>query len=1034
MKIWLSLAALLCVVLVASATVAPTPHASKTSAPTTGAPKTEAPKTEAPKPTNHTHNNKTTEAPKTDSPKPTNHTGGSKGKSPALSEHAAIALLVIIPLAGFAFAMVWWVIISKITVDPDVQDSQELNDSTQLIAGGSRGVQHSTEEMEEMLVIRKRLHALAELVTDGAKTFLFAEYRYMGVFVIAFSLIIFLLLGLSQPMPDGIPRSDYWMNAFLTTVSFIIGCLTSIFSGWIGMRIAVYTNSRCTLKAFQHIYDANKRWKNAHDNRPVEEDDEVEYTTEQDGLTDQGLAFNSAFQTAFRGGLVMGFALTSAGVFALFITIMLFKPYFYAYGETGKNAWKNYENLYEVVAAFGLGGSSIACFGRVGGGIYTKAADVGADLVGKVEKDIPEDDPRNPGVLADCVGDNVGDIAGMGSDLFGSFGEATCAALVCSAACPQLLEHFSSMMFPLLITVAGLIACFFTSFIASNFSTVSRKQDIEPTLKNQLLISTILTSGLVILFAGICLPTDFDLQFAFYPKNLPAGYQVNSSHKAHWWSALICVLCGLWAGLAIGYITEYYTSNEASPTKEVAEVCETGAATCVIYGLALGYLSVIVPVFLMAATIYVSYNLCLLYGFSLAALGILSTMSIGLTIDAYGPIADNAGGLAEMSSMQANVRAVTDALDAAGNTTAAIGKGFAISSAAMVGLALYGAFVTRCFKDNKDNVIYNGVNIIDGRVLAGLLIGAMLPYWFSALTMKSVGIAAKGMIMEIRRQFKEPALRATLKDPNWSIPVDVLCDPERRLTDPGIPKYNECVKIATDSSLREMLPPGALVMLAPIVCGIFLGKEALAGLLPGSFVSGVQMAISSSNTGGSWDNAKKYVESRQGHRVIDEAGQYAGNGISKFYRILDIFEFDTTGKLLDGLTEEQKDAECKIYLYKKASETILITNQMENLPQQYQKDLWKNLAQEDKQAFYEMVFADFKDIKEAAVIGDTVGDPLKDTSGPALNILMKLMAIISVVFAPVFMSESKLSGVLFDRWWGDFNADPFQHLSKDTTL
>ena len=1025
---------------------------------------------------------------------------GGKGDDVVLSEAATNAIIAVVPVVMFAFAMIWWYMVSKIEVWVDNNEGNQGSDETQPLAGQNVNGGAVSEFAETC----ERLHALATCVSEGAETFLFAEYRYMALFMVGFSLIIVLLLGSSMKAPetyrhehngtatsnktvtfdaaDG-AKKDLWINATLSAVSFLIGCIASIISGWIGMKIAVYTNSRAAFFAFKHVDEANRIHKQSgHD---VPKNDEITYSGA--AAEEQGKGFAGAFQTAFRGGLVMGFALTSLGVFSLFITILMFKGHFctveqFAAAVAAKAAGivyadsglangcdiedpRSYKQLFESVAAFGLGGSSIACFGRVGGGIYTKAADVGADLVGKVEKDIPEDDPRNPGVLADCVGDNVGDIAGMGSDLFGSFGEATCAALVCSSASNELIAEWSAMMFPLMITIAGLIACFLTSFKASNFAKVTSKKEIEPELKMQLVLSTILTTGFVTLFAYLCLPAKFELDYTFKPEQAPnEHYRLTTTKTAHWGSALVCVLSGLWCGLAIGYLTEYYTSNEKTPTVEVSESCHTGAATNVIYGLALGYLSVIVPVFLMALVIYVSYNLCLLYGFSLAALGILSTMSIGLTIDAYGPIADNAGGLVEMSSMQANVRAITDALDAAGNTTAAIGKGFAISSAAMVGLALYGAFVTRCFTGqvNKpgasEYTVNHGVNIIDGRVLAGLLIGAMLPYWFSALTMKSVGKAALSMIENIRQQFKTPELRLILKNDDWVLnpkklkEMKTMSDEERARC--GIPDYESCIRVSTEASLREMIAPGLLVILSPIVCGIFLGKECLAGMLPGSFVSGVQMAISASNTGGSWDNAKKYIESRR---------------LMKTYKICEILadiDNDATDKaeregtaapesllLNKRMTDAVKETEFRFCLLKtdtdhqkikdnmagvgsctegerngEVTEVVAAAGEVQLSREEVQRNvqtMWAQLDEVAQEAWCLRVRQDFKEAKDAAVIGDTIGDPLKDTSGPALNILMKLMAIISVVFAPVVKAGAPLSGVIIDRGFKSFNADSF---------
>eukprot|EP00163_Fabomonas_tropica_P024824 TRINITY_DN4277_c0_g3_i2.p1 TRINITY_DN4277_c0_g3~~TRINITY_DN4277_c0_g3_i2.p1 ORF type:complete len:620 (+),score=230.93 TRINITY_DN4277_c0_g3_i2:278-2137(+) len=591
------------------------------------------------------------------------------------------------------------------------------------------------------------------------------------------------------------------------------------------------------------------------------------------------------FDCAFRAGLVMGFGLTAMAVLNLFISILLFRLYF---GSEAEHA----PFLFDAISSYGLGGSSIALFGRVGGGIYTKAADVGADLVGKVEQGIPEDDPRNPAVIADNVGDNVGDVAGMGADLFGSFAESSCAALVLVAQAPTLQGSWPALMFPLAISAAGIIICFFTSFIATNVLLVKDIPDIEPSLKRQLLISTVLMTPVIYLLCVLFLPKEFQLL-----HDIEATlYTVKN------WHVFFCVASGLWSGLIIGYITEYYTSHSYGPVRELSDSCKTGAATNVIYGLALGYKSVIVPVFCLCITIYVGFRLAGTFGIAVAALGILSTLSIGLTIDCYGPISDNAGGIAEMAGMGHEIRKRTDALDAAGNTTAAIGKGFAIASAALVSLALFGAFIRRAFPPTASTVggvtVYtNGIpTILNPFAFAGLLYGSMLPYWFSAMTMKSVGNAALEMVEEVRDQFKN---------------IPGLMDGS------GTPDYDRCVRISTVASLKEMLPPGALVMLTPLIVGFLFSKNMLAGVLIGGLVSGVQMAISSSNTGGAWDNAKKYIE----------AGYLGGKG-----------------------TEAHT----------------------------------------------------------AAVIGDTVGDPLKDTSGPALNILMKLMAIISLVFSASIKSHGSL--------------------------
>jgi inorganic pyrophosphatase len=647
----------------------------------------------------------------------------------------------------------------------------------------------------------------------------------LGGFVVGFgALLLVLLIAFTHNVP----------HAILTCVAFVAGSLASILSGFLGMKIAVFANSRTALSALG-----------------------------VDGWT-------NSFNAAFKAGTVMGFSLVAIGMLVLYILFVTFNLYY-------TNAFLHQNEtieMFEAIAGFGLGGSSIALFGRVGGGIYTKAADVGADLVGKIEQGMPEDDPRNPAVIADNVGDNVGDIAGMGADLFGSFAESSCALMVVAARSPDLYVYRSALMFPLVIQASGVLVCFLTSFVATHIMPVQGEKDVEATLKRQLLVSTVLET-----------PAAFACSIFF----LPASFTIDGLTVKNYY-AFFCIACGLWSGLIIGYITEYYTSNANSPVQLVAKSSQTGgAATVIIYGLALGYKSVVIPVVCMSITIFVSYTLAGMFGIACAALGILSTMSIGLTIDAYGPICDNGGGIAEMCEMDESVRAKTDVLDAAGNTTAAIGKGFAIGSAAFVSLALYGAFVSTI------DGLEAGVNILRPFTFAGLLMGAMIPYWFTAMTMQSVGKAAEAMVEEVRRQFREH-------------PGIISGDEE--------PKYEECVAISTDASLKEMVAPGALVMLTPIVTGFLFGPEALAGVLAGSLVSSVQLALSASNTGGAWDNAKKYVE--QGH-----LGE--GNG---------------------------KGSACHA----------------------------------------------------ATVVGDTVGDPLKDTSGPSLNIVMKLSAIISLVFAPAMPS------------------------------
>merc|ERR1711998_534430 len=492
--------------------------------------------------------------------------------------------------------------------------------------------------------------------------------------------------------------------------------------------------------------------------------------------------------------------------------------------------------------------------------------------MGKNEFGMDEDDPRNPA----CIADNVGDIAGMGADLFGSFAESTCAALVLASSSPALAASWASVMYPMLISSVGIVVGVLTLIVCGCFYPVQQLPDVEKALKGVLVISTVLMTPVAIGLSYACLPLEFTLGESF--------------GQVKWWYCALSICLGLWSGLIIGYMTEYYTSHSYTPVREIAETQKVSAATGIIYGLALGYLSCIVPVICLGITILISHSLCGMFGVALGALGMLGTMTMGLTIDAYGPISDNAGGIAEMSGLGEDTRKITDGLDAAGNTTAAIGKGFAIGSAALVSLALFGAYTVRAGVSD--------VNILDPWVFTGLLFGAMMPYAFAAWTMKSVGMAANDMVKECMEQFPK------------------IINGEMQ------PDYQRCILISTESSLREMLAPGALVILSPLVAGFGFGKNATAGLLSGAMVSSVQLAISMSNTGGAWDNSKKYIE----------AGGLGSN-----------------------------------YLKGSAAH--------------------KN-----------------------AVTGDTVGDPLKDTSGPALNIVMKLTAIISLVFGSAIAEYSNEAG------------------------
>ena len=493
-----------------------------------------------------------------------------------------------------------------------------------------------------------------EAISAGAEAFLRAEYSICAVFVVIFSIIIYILISWSQDTTIG----------FLTALSFVLGSVTSIASGYIGMRVAVYSNVRTTINA-------------------------------------QKPGFMPTFNTAFRAGSVMGFALTGLGILVLYLILMAYSQYF---------EQDNWIIMMECVSGYGLGGSSIALFGRVGGGIYTKAADVGADLVGKVVHGIPEDDPRNPATIADNVGDNVGDVAGMGADLFGSFAESTCAALVIAAQTPDLLSRgWGAVCFPLVVSAAGVIVCLLTSFLATNLYPVTSESRIELALRLQLIVTTLLLIPATYIVTGMFIPETFVIE------------GVSQTLNATQQDVFICVIIGAVGGLIIGLTTEYYTSKEYAPVKELVEASRTGSATNIIYGLALGYKSVTVPVFMLAFVVYVAFSLCDLYGVALAAVGMLGNLATGLTIDAYGPVCDNAGGIAEMAELHKDVRKKTDALDAAGNTTAAVGKGFAIGSAALVSLALYGAFVVRVKVSSK--AAGSNVEILQPLTFAFLLIG-----------------------------------------------------------------------------------------------------------------------------------------------------------------------------------------------------------------------------------------------------------------------------------------------------------------------